>query len=86
MKNEDRLIEVMADLLAEVHEMRNDLKGLHGEVAGLRSDTNAKFDKQEKSFAKMNLQLSDNTRAILKLADFNDRIIRLENTVFKKAG
>ncbi len=86
MKNEDRLIEVMADLLAEVHEMRGDLKGLHVEVAGMRSDTNIRLDKLETNMTKMNLQLAENSRAILKLADFGDRIIRLENTVFKKAS
>ncbi len=86
MKNEDKSIEVMADLLAEVHEMRTDtskqLTSLNERVDGL----GGKMDKLEGSMTKMNLHLAENSRAILKLADFGDRIIRLENTVFKKTG
>ncbi|MBI1286431.1 MAG: hypothetical protein GC178_02525 [Flavobacteriales bacterium] len=86
MKNEDRLIEVMAELLAEVHELRNDVKGVRDEVSGLRTDSNKRFDKLEKNLSKTNVQLAENTRALMKLADFNDRIIELEKAVFKKAG
>lgn len=86
MKNEDRLIEAMPDLLAEVHEMRVDtskqLNSLNNRVDGLGT----KLDKLESNVNKMNVQLAENTRAVMKLADFSDRIVRLENTVFKKAS
>lgn len=86
MRNEERLIDVMADLLAEVHELRSDMKGVREEVAGLRADTNGQFDRIDKSVSKINLLLSENTHALMKLADFNDRIVQLERHVFKKAG
>lgn len=58
MKNEDRLIEVMAELLAEVHEMRVDTKKQLGALAD-------RVGKVENQLTKMNLQLGENTRAIL---------------------
>lgn len=86
MKNEDRLIEVMADLLAEVHEMRTDTSKQLTTLNERVNELGNKMDKLEGSMNKMNLQLAENSRAILKLADFGDRIIRLEDQVFKKAS
>jgi len=100
MKNEERLIEVMAELLAEVHEMRTDTKlqlgTLNQKIDGLntRVDTlNNRVDKVEAEMVKMNLQLGENTRAILKLADnvevipnIVEQVIKLETAVFRKAS
>ncbi|MGE0638362.1 MAG: hypothetical protein AB7P01_18115 [Bacteroidia bacterium] len=93
MNNEERLIEVMAELLAEVHEMRTDTKAqlttLNNKVEGL----NGRVDKLEGEMVKMNVQLAENTRAIIKLADkietipnIIERIVKLETTVYRKAS
>lgn len=86
MKNEERLIEVMADLLAEVHEMRTDTKKQLNALNTTVDKLSVKFDRLEKNVSTMNIQLAENTRARMKIADFNDRIIELERAVFKKAG
>jgi septal ring factor EnvC (AmiA/AmiB activator) len=86
MKNEDRLIEVMAELLAEVHEMRVDMakqfNGLQTEVKGVKSEIRT-LQKQQ---AQTNIELSEMRLSLMKLADMSDRVIRLENEVFKKAS
>lgn len=65
--------------------MRTDTKEQLGTLNN-RVDRLGKLDKLEKNVNKTNVQLAENTRALMKFADFNDRIVRLENTVFKKAG
>ncbi len=86
MNNEERLIEVMAEPLAEVHEMRTDTKS---QLTSLNKD----FQEMKTEMAKMNVQLGENTRAIIKLADkieiipnIIERIIKLETTVYRKAS
>src|SRR5437867_1543095 len=97
MNNEERLIEVMAELLAEVHEMRTDTKQqfttLNNRVEKIDDGIvalNKRVDKLENEMTKVNLHLAENTRAILKLADKIDllpgiieRISKLEVAVFK---
>ncbi len=79
MDNEKRLIEVMAELPAEVHEMRLEIKGM-------RADLNGKIEKLEGEQAKTNLGIGELRLSVMKLADFGDRILRLEKEVFKKAS
>ncbi|MCB9186137.1 MAG: hypothetical protein H6601_05260 [Flavobacteriales bacterium] len=79
MKNEDRLIEVMAELLAEVHEMRTDTSK---QLGVLQSEIRT-LQKQQ---AQTNIELSEMRLSIMKLADMSDRVVRLEKAVFKKAG
>jgi len=38
MNIEERLVEVMAELLAEVHEMRKDISGMRTDITDLRKD------------------------------------------------
>jgi uncharacterized coiled-coil protein SlyX len=93
MKNEDRLIEVMAELLAEVHEMRVDMKTQMHELNGRMEKLEVQQTRSSSELVKVNLQLGENTRAILKLADkievvpdLIERVIRLEAEVFRKAS
>ena len=86
MKNEERLIEVMAELLAEVHEMRNELKGLREEMSGMRTDKNKRLERLEDQQVKTNMELGELRLSVMRLTDFNDRIIRLEDTVFRRAS
>ena len=79
MKEEERLIEVMTELLAEVHEMRL-------EVKGMREDFNNRTTKLEEEQAKTNLGISELRLSVMKLADFGERIFRLEKEVFNKAS
>lgn len=93
MKNEERLIEVMAELLAEVHEMRVDMKSQLHELNGRMGKLEKQQQRASSELVKVNLQLGENTRAILKLADnvevvpdLIERVIRLETEVFRKAS
>lgn len=93
MKNDDRLIEVMAELLAEVHEMRVDMKTQMQELNGRMGKLEEQQTRTSSELVKVNLQLGENTRAILKLADkvevipnLMERVIRLETEVFRKAS
>jgi hypothetical protein len=86
MKNEDRVIEVMVELLAEVHEMRIDMakqfNGLQTEMKGVNSEIKT-LQKQQ---VQTNIELSEMRLSLMKLADTSERVIRLENEVFKKAS
>ncbi len=77
--NEQRLIEVMSELLAEVHEMRLEIKGM-------REDFNTRTGRVENEQMKTNLGIHELRLSVMKLADFGDRIHRLEAEVFKKAS
>ncbi len=76
----------MAELLAEVHEMRNELKGLREEMSGMRTDNNKRLERLEDQQVKTNMELGELRLSVMRLADFNDRIIRLEDTVFRRAS
>jgi len=86
MKNEDRLVEVMAELLAEVHEMRVDtsrqLTSVETTLTMLQTDVRT-LQKQQ---AQTNIELSEIRLSLMKLADMSERVIRLENEVFRKTG
>lgn len=86
MNNEERLIEVMADLLAEVHEMRVEMKGLKEEMSGMRTDNNFRLEALEKQQAKTNVEIHELRLSVMRLADLSDRVIRLENVVYRKAS
>ena len=83
---DDRLIEIMAELLAEVHQMRLDMnsrfESLENRIVSLERQ-------QEKtSLAIGELRLS-NMRMIDKLEELikiEPRVRRLEDTVFRKAS
>lgn len=93
MKNEGRLIEVMAELLAEVHEMRVDMKTQLQELNGRMGNLEEQQIRTSSELVKVNLQLGENTRAIMKLANqvetvtsILERVTRLEAEVFRKAS
>jgi hypothetical protein len=86
MKNEERLIEVMAELLAEVHEMRVDMKTQMRDLNTGMTDLNKRVGRLEDQQVKTNMELGELRLSVMRLADFNDRIIRLEDTVFRRAS
>jgi hypothetical protein len=93
MDNEKRLIEVMAELLAEVHEMRLEIKGMRADLnervdgVNLRVDGLAtKIEKLENEQSKTTLAIGELRLSVMKLSDFGERIFRLEKEVFNKAS
>lgn len=86
MINEEKLIEVMAELLAEVHEMRLEIKGMREDFNTRIDRLSNKVEKVEGEQAKTNLGIGELRLSVMKLADFGDRIFRLEKEVFIKAS
>lgn len=93
MKNEDRKVELLAEMVkgqdrltGEVSEMKNQTLKLNLGVDSL----NSRVDKLNSEVVKLNLSTSENSRAIMKIADeirlvaeHEKRISKLESTVFK---
>ena len=79
MKNEDRIVELLAEMVKGQDRLTGEVSLVKGEVSEIK-----------KEMFKQSLQLSENSRAILKLADeirlvaeHEKRISKLELTVFK---
>ncbi len=60
MSADERLIEIMSELLQEVQGLRGDVRDVKSEVAEFRQDTNTRFEKLEKA-------VDNNTDTIAKL-------------------
>jgi hypothetical protein len=89
MGDEKKLVDVMLDVLAKMHEMRKGMDGMRSDISGLR----VQQEKTNSELAKVNLQFAENTRAILTLADkvevvpnLVERVVKLEAEVFRKAS
>ena len=72
MKNEDRIVELLAEMVFKQDQMVEEIKLVKSEVGGVKSE-----------IIKLNLQTAENSRAIMKLADKIDTIADLENRVSK---
>ncbi|MEQ9423302.1 MAG: hypothetical protein RJQ09_02705 [Cyclobacteriaceae bacterium] len=79
MKNEERIIELLAEMVHNQDITNQRLEKLENKMSNV-----------EEGIVKLNLQTSENTRAILKLADevkgiadINKRVTKLEKAVFK---
>ena len=72
MKNEDKIVELLAEMVFKQDQMVEEIKLVKNEVGGVKTE-----------IIKLNLQTAENTRAILKLADKVDSIADLENRVTK---
>ncbi len=104
---EDRLVEIMAELLAEVHEMRIDINSRLGEIQAQLQSHEKLLQSHEKllqsheellqsheelltkiplELGEMRLSYMQLTEKIAELLDFNSRINRLEEAVFRKAS
>ena len=86
MKNEEKLIEVMPELLAEVHEMRLEIKGMREDLLKKNDALGIKIEKLEDAQSKTNVGIGELRLSVMKLADWGDRILRLEKEVFNKAS
>lgn len=83
MKNEERIIELLAEMVKGQDQTNKRLESLE-------KTTERSFDKLEEQVVKLTAQTVENTRAIMKLADKMDdfaehekRIQKLEKVVFK---
>jgi uncharacterized coiled-coil DUF342 family protein len=94
MKNESKIVELLSEMVqkqditnAEIKSMGDDIKGMKDEMKSMGEDIKG----MKKEIHKLNVGMSENTRAIIKLADnleemsdHDKRIKALEKAVFKK--
>ncbi|MFZ6010087.1 MAG: hypothetical protein ACOYXT_07025 [Bacteroidota bacterium] len=79
MKNEQRIVELLAEMLHKFDILNGEVKGLKDEMKGV----NKRLDKVEKHIVKLNMISAENSRALMKLADHGSRNTRLEKAVYK---
>lgn len=79
MENENRIVELLAESLIKFDTL----------IEGQKT-TNERLDRVEREIVKLNLQTSENTRAIFKLATeveniahLHERVTKLEKEVYK---
>lgn len=93
MKNEEKIVELLAEPLMGQDRMLTGLKGtnqrLDQTIQGLGNLEN-RTEKVESQLIKLNIQSVENTRAIFQLAekveqiaDLHNRVANLEKTVYK---
>ena len=83
MKNEDRIVELLAENLIKSDQLGDRFDKLTSVVEKLANTMETQLEKIEVEIIKLNLISAENTRALIKLGDNNDRINRLEKEVFK---
>ncbi len=100
MDSNERLIEIMSDVLLEVRDIKNEIKDMKTEVKGLRTETNNRFENLEKAVDKntegiIKLQLSNSelrlsnmhlAQEIERVLDLDRRLKIIENIVLPKAS
>lgn len=79
MAKDDRLVELMAEMLIKQDQMISELRDIKGDIRNIKEDIN-----------KLNIISAENTRAIIKLADkmevfanLEPRVRKLESAVFR---
>lgn len=79
MKNEDRIVELLAEMVKGQDKLISEVSEMRGEISEIKDE-----------IIKQSLQTAENSRAILKLADeivmvaaHEKRIAKLETAVFK---
>jgi len=70
-------------LTGRVDNLKGRVDNLTGRVDNLNHTVDHRLGKVEGEIVKLNLISAENSRALLKLGDNNDRLTRLENAVFK---
>lgn len=83
MKNEDRIVELLAENLIKSDALADRVDKLTSVVERLADTMERRLGKIEDEIVKLNLISAENPRGLMKLADNNDRINRLEKAVFK---
>lgn len=86
MENEHRIAELLSEMLLKFDILNDEVKIMSGRlesVDGRLGRVEKGLEKVENEIIKLNLISAENSRALMKLADNNDRINRLEKAVFK---
>jgi len=100
MDANERLIEIMSDVLIEIRDMKSEIKEMKTEIKGLRTETNNRFEHLEKAVDKntegiIKLQLSNSelrlsnmhlAQEIERVLDLDRRLKIVENIVLNKAS
>ncbi len=89
MSNDDRLIEIMAELLAQSYAQTEELRGMRQDLGSLRQDVNALQREQSKT----NLAIGELRLSVMRLADkveqigeLDKRLRIVENIVLRSAS
>jgi len=93
MKNESKIVELLSEMLRKFDVLTESVINLTGRVDNLTGrvdnltsrvdNLTVSVGKVESEIVKLNLISLENSRALLKMGDNNDRINRLEKAVFK---
>jgi peptidoglycan hydrolase CwlO-like protein len=93
MENEGRIVELLAEMLhkfdvlnEKVGVLTDKVEILTDEMIEVKTDIktmNSRLERVENEIVKLNLTTAENSRALMKLADYTERINRLEKAVFK---
>jgi ubiquinone biosynthesis protein UbiJ len=93
MENEKRIVELLAESLYKFDQMIDEHKAMVSGLNGMvieQKETNNRLGKLEAEVIKLNLQTTENTRAIVKLANeveniahLHERVTKLEKAVYK---
>jgi len=92
MNSDERIIELLSDILVEQKGMRSDISEMKNDISQLKEQqiiTNNRLEKLEEQQAKTNLAIGELRLSVMKLAerleivaDHEKRIDRLEHTVY----
>jgi len=92
MNSDDRIIELLSDILVEQKGMRADISEMKNDISQLKEQqmiTNNRLEKLDDQQAKTNLAIGELRLSVMKLAerleivaDHEKRIDRLEHTVY----
>jgi archaellum component FlaC len=94
MKNEEKILVLLAEVLQKVDVLSVEVNGIKGEIRGIKDEitdikdeiTGIKDDVKDlkDNVVKLNIISAENSRALMKLADNTEgRLSRLEKAVFK---
>jgi hypothetical protein len=83
MENESKIVELLSEMLHKFDMLTGRVDNLTGRVDKLNHTVDHRLGKVEGEIVKLNLISAENSRALLKIGDNNDRPTRLEDAVFK---
>ena len=90
MKNESKIVELLSEMLHKFDILTGRVDFLPERLDNQTDVVDRRFgrvegrlEKVEGEIVKLNLITSENSLALMKLGDMNDRVVRLERAVFK---
>ena len=93
MKNESRIVELLSEMLQKFDVLNDEARGMNRQLGKVETiltkvqrevgKVQGEVGKVKREIVKLNLVSSENSRALMQLANTHDRIVRLERAVFK---